>query len=299
MSRLTTEKRNELTSMLKNSNYTIKEIALKFNISEKTVYNIKKSSGIVRSRNSEEKSKVTNANSTISNTTRYYIGNTVIVSMIQDRHRMPTQKAIFNNNIKDIFDFNYFDSTVEKFLLNDVGVRKDDNDVYHGIRDLAVYISGLSTIQASIIKMCTKYNVNLTFIHYNKETGGWVSQQIFGHNISTIDKDSRSINKIFNGFDIVELGNNLTANDLLNFAVDGTSLITVRDFKVSDSNKYLDNTIYVFKNEADAFLCFKNLSKSICNNNIKRTIKVELGYIDTSSDRYCTNQLIVKTTNWE
>lgn len=71
----------------------------------------------------------------------------VKVGLINNRHPMPVQNYIFEKEIKNVFDF-----------------------------------AGLSSVTAALVQVCAVYGVELTLMHYDRDTDEYVPQVIFSKN---------------------------------------------------------------------------------------------------------------------
>lgn len=113
------------------------------------------------------------------------------VGMFIGRHEMPiyVNKFIFNRPISknNLFDFEMMDATVEKFIKDNFKLAIDEDGVYYSDKEMILYLTGLSSALASIIKLTAKYNINLTLAHFNHETGLYSLQRIW-------DKPAKSNN---------------------------------------------------------------------------------------------------------
>lgn len=82
----------------------------------------------------------------------------VKVGLINNRHPMPVQNYIFEKEIKNVFDF--------ESIKN----------------ELVCYITGLSSVTAALVQVCAVYGVELTLMHYDRDTDEYVPQVIFSKN---------------------------------------------------------------------------------------------------------------------
>lgn len=83
----------------------------------------------------------------------------VKVGLINNRHPMPVQNYIFEKEIENVFD-----------------------SVYSGKNELVCYITGLSSVTAALVQVCAVYGVELTLMHYDRDTDEYVPQVIFSKN---------------------------------------------------------------------------------------------------------------------
>lgn len=79
----------------------------------------------------------------------------VKVGLINNRHPMPVQNYIFEKEIENVFDFESIKNEIKEFILEKVGVHTVLNAVY---------------------------GVELTLMHYDRDTDEYVPQVIFSKN---------------------------------------------------------------------------------------------------------------------
>lgn len=107
----------------------------------------------------------------------------VKAGLINNRHSMPVKDYIFES-IKN---------EIKKFILEKIGVHTVLNhginqtdsqsvSVYSGKDELVCYITGLSSVTAALVQVCAEYGVELTLMHYNRDTDTYVPQVIFSKN---------------------------------------------------------------------------------------------------------------------
>lgn len=118
-----------------------------------------------------------------------YDDNIVRVGLIKDRHSMPVQEYIFDKVI-NVFDYEYMTNVVNSFLRTRMdieiteGIALNQCDlktvpIIKGKKKLVVYVTGLTSATAEVIKWCAKHGVSLTLMHFDYSTGGYRSQVIF------------------------------------------------------------------------------------------------------------------------
>lgn len=82
------------------------------------------------------------------------------------------------------------DKIAEDFVLHHVGLTTvtrqaldqrwgEDVPCWAGERTLVVYVTGLTACIAAVIKTYTLNKINLTLMHYDRETGEYLPQLIF------------------------------------------------------------------------------------------------------------------------
>ena len=113
----------------------------------------------------------------------------VIVGLCKGRHELPVEVYIFEREI-DPLDFITMRRTVEKFILDHVGLTtetrealdqryEDDVPCFTGEHKLIVYVTGLTAATAAVIQVCAMNGVQLTLMHFDRDTGEYVPQEIF------------------------------------------------------------------------------------------------------------------------
>ena len=86
----------------------------------------------------------------------------LIVGLIAGRHELPVEGYIFEQDITNVFDFEYIQKTVCKKL--------------GGFSNVTVYVTGLTLVTVEVIKFCVSRDINLTLMHFNRELGTYVPQ---------------------------------------------------------------------------------------------------------------------------
>lgn len=80
----------------------------------------------------------------------------VKVGLINNRHPMPVQNYIFEKEIENVFDFESIKNEIKEFIL--------------------------SSVTAALVQVCAVYGVELTLMHYDRDTDEYVPQVIFSKN---------------------------------------------------------------------------------------------------------------------
>lgn len=105
----------------------------------------------------------------------------VVVGLIKRRHEMPVSSYIFEDEIKDMFNYHEIRKHISDFIYNEVGV--DFNQDYiissnKGQKSLIVYVTGLTSVACELVDACNKAGVLLTLMHYDRETGQYHPQYL-------------------------------------------------------------------------------------------------------------------------
>ncbi len=112
----------------------------------------------------------------------------VVVGLCAARHAMPVTEFIFPE--VNPTDFDGMEKTAEEFILHHVGLTVterqaldqrygEDVPCWSGKRTLVVYVTGLTACTAAVIKACALNGVDLTLMHFDRESGEYLPQQIF------------------------------------------------------------------------------------------------------------------------
>jgi hypothetical protein len=114
---------------------------------------------------------------------------TITVGLIKGRHEMPCAEYIFEA----------MRETIRAFLLERVGIgtscdgpapnvanRHSDIQVFLrlqafvGLRKLVVYVTGLTACTAALVAECARTGVDLTLMHFDRDSGQYVQQHVWG-----------------------------------------------------------------------------------------------------------------------
>lgn len=113
----------------------------------------------------------------------------VTVGLCASRHPMPVNSYIYPESV-DPTDFSAMEKEAENFLVRNIGLTVCDRQAldqrfgedvpcWAGKRALVVYVTGLTACTVAVIKACALNGVSLTLMHYDRETGEYLPQQIF------------------------------------------------------------------------------------------------------------------------
>lgn len=109
--------------------------------------------------------------------------------LIKGRHNMPVENYIFDH-IEDVHDYSAMESAIVNWLDTHMtlgyvygqGINQcsyDDVQIMASEEELVVYVTGLTPVVASLIKVCALRGVSLTLMNYDNSTGAYVEQNIF------------------------------------------------------------------------------------------------------------------------
>ena len=103
----------------------------------------------------------------------------VYCTFFQDRHYFPdfVKSTIYEKRGLDsytMFNMDYLYKKSKEFIESNVTFNADGN----ATADIICYMSGLQTVTGALMKACLDLKVNLTFMHYNKESDEWYKQTV-------------------------------------------------------------------------------------------------------------------------
>lgn len=114
----------------------------------------------------------------------------IIVGLIAGRHPLPVAQYIFDEPIENVLDFSKIEDHVLNFVQTEVGfhethfgraineVEVADSHVWEGNAQLVVYVTGLTSVTAALIKVCMQCGIRLTLMHFDASTGAYLPQVI-------------------------------------------------------------------------------------------------------------------------
>ena len=111
------------------------------------------------------------------------------VGLIRGRHEMPVNNYIFDE-INDVLNFDNMNKQIVNFINNNINVYSvygcginqigyEDVEVLTSDTKLIVYVTGLTSVTAELIKVCALKGISLTLMHYDRESGDYLPQVIF------------------------------------------------------------------------------------------------------------------------
>lgn len=89
-----------------------------------------------------------------------------VFGLCAGRHEMPCTEFIFQE-VKDPFDFNLLNKTIEEKLKN-----------INSNEKITIYVTGLTVLLTSVLEYCFKNNIKVELKHFNIATQEYVSQDI-------------------------------------------------------------------------------------------------------------------------
>lgn len=112
----------------------------------------------------------------------------VVAGLISGRHKMPVDLYIYDD-IDDVTDYKYLYAIAYDFIMKKCKpgrkygrslsqVDYTDVEIYVGT-PLVLYVTGLTPAIGAVTKVCAKYGVPLTLMHYDKDSGNYRSQRVF------------------------------------------------------------------------------------------------------------------------
>ena len=111
----------------------------------------------------------------------------VVVGLIAGRHSLPVSAFIFATEFTYVLVLRSLAKLMDHYLVHRVGIsvvsgaciNQDDYTdvrVWCGRRDLVVYVTGLTAVSTELVAACARNGVNLTLMHFNRDTGEYVPQ---------------------------------------------------------------------------------------------------------------------------
>ena len=111
------------------------------------------------------------------------------VGLIQGRHTMPVNTYIFDE-ISNVLDFqgmrkhiiNFINNNINIYSIYGCGINQigyEDVEVLTSDTKLVVYVTGLTSVTAELIKVCALKGISLTLMHYDRDTSDYLPQVIF------------------------------------------------------------------------------------------------------------------------
>ena len=91
----------------------------------------------------------------------------IALGLCAGRHEIPVENYIFSEiPTERIFDFAWQEGMARSILV--------DKEV----DELVLYVTGLTVASFSVMNVCKELGVKLTLMHYNRDSGEYVSQAI-------------------------------------------------------------------------------------------------------------------------
>lgn len=246
---------------LREEQYSYRQISKELGISEATVFRYCKKFDMTKS----YKKKKDKVSSIVEKKESLSFDNTRIikVGLIRNRHIMPVDNFIFDSIPDDmIFDFNWMDKTVKDFILSNINFVTREDEVTVPDKKLYVYVTGLSSALASVIKICSELCINLTLFHFDTKSGSFLPQIIF-ENFK--QSKNRMIGNIFKNNGKVVF-TDCTFNDIFNSEF---YLIEMVNFDSENKNDR-QRDMYIVKDYSNLWRFFGELSEQILSIETKR-----------------------------
>ena len=103
----------------------------------------------------------------------------LIVGLIKGPYQMPVDEYIFEKEIENVHDYKKISDKIMQFLDTEVGIDVYGPDEMVGLKDLKVYVTGLTPVVSELIKCCALCGVSLVLFNFNIETKSYERQVIF------------------------------------------------------------------------------------------------------------------------
>lgn len=178
--------------------------------------------------------------------------------LINERHDFPCTKYIFESVENDkLFDFEWFESSAKSWIVTNI---PKVNDVW--LKGIECYVTGLPAASIALCKVCENLKVNLTFLHYNRDSVNYERQVVFS-DYPVVNKNSADILGSYLTNDMnIYIYENTTAEELSNMSMFYIITRRIYDEKASKEagwpkTQFTDR--YFFKEKLDAFSCSPNI----------------------------------------
>ncbi len=293
MVKLDDETRSNIEKALRRKNGMPKtKIAKKYGVSISTVSRISDSLGLTKKKTAKKEDEKT------ANPERYRGGGNSMecpivisvgnkrkdfeVGLIADRHDMPVDVYIFPKpmNPGNMFDYEFMDSTVQNFITNNLYENGQPT------KNMVLYTTGLTAATSSVIKICSKLQINLVIKHFNISTRDYESQVVF----KDFGKDA--VSSIFPCANDKIYFHDLDLNYINNIYGTKISLYIIKDIN-RNAEKYSKVSIHIFKDKDAAKEEYKKLVVESCIDKVpeKKCIVLEYGDISKRCVYRKTNNL--------
>ena len=111
------------------------------------------------------------------------------LGLIAGRHPIPVSEFIISEDIAAM-DFAAICARVKERLIPLLGISvrsgigltqadATDVEVYESDVHLSVYVTGLTPVTAELIRFCALNGVRLTLLHYDRDSGEYLPQDLF------------------------------------------------------------------------------------------------------------------------
>lgn len=111
------------------------------------------------------------------------------VALVSSRHDMPVEEAIFDY-VQNPNDFGFLEWYADQWIRRHCSISIHAHEmpknalmmdcyVYKSNVELRVYVTGLSSALAAVIKSCVMHGVGLTLMHYDKDSGDYLPQKMW------------------------------------------------------------------------------------------------------------------------
>ncbi len=116
--------------------------------------------------------------------------NQISVGLFKSRHDMPVNEYIFENGFEDVMDFTGMRKIITEWFSKNVTVDLHygvplnyggygDVETYKGNRKVFLYVTGLTSATAEVIRFCAFNGISLSLMHFDRDSGEYEEQPIF------------------------------------------------------------------------------------------------------------------------
>ena len=216
--------------------------------------------------------------------------------LINERHDFPCTKYIFESVENDkLFDFEWFESSAKSWIVTNI---PKVNDVW--LKGIECYVTGLPAASIALCKVCENLKVNLTFLHYNRDSVNYERQVVFS-DYPVVNKNNADVlgSYLTNDMEIY-IHDKTTAEELSKMSTFYVITRRVYDEKASEEagwpkTQFADR--YFFKEQLDAYGCLPNIIDANNRSSIPGIISLHEVYREC--DKWIVKDPILKSQNQE
>ena len=135
---------------------------------------------VLKTNQQEKKNIVYNGSPNINKEIVFDQTRAIKAGLVNNRHVVPVDEFIFDSVPEDkLFDFDWMEETAKEFLLKRIDFINDNQGRIIGSKKLHLYVTGLSSALAAVIKVCSELSINLTLYHFDFSSNIYKFQKIF------------------------------------------------------------------------------------------------------------------------
>ena len=212
------------------------------------------------------------------NFTKLEVSRVVKAITCSERHSINGYaKSIFGTSVtsEEMFDFQALENKALAFIDSELhfvnGISTDE---------LEVMVTGLTMLVTSVISACAKRHVNLTLLHYNRDTRQYEKQVIFNNKVESSSPIISFLNSFssYSNFDGIYVYRDCNVYGIT------SEFYMVKVMMYSIMNKYEPKKIsyYITDNFEDSFEMYSKLLKMAKDTKIAETPRIAVQYTECS-----------------